>query len=81
MLNGKSLGDSYQTLEQKLNTGGILAPAQRQSLTDLAMETYNNNLNDYQKLWTSAVENMKGQGIPAQFWSNLPDFTSLFSTQ
>lgn len=79
MLQGASLGDNYATLQQKLNTGGVLSPAQRQSLVSLAKGTYDDNLNDYNKLWTAAVKNMKGQGIPAQFWSNLPDFGSLFS--
>lgn len=81
MLQGASLGDNYATLQQKLNTGGVLSPAQRQSLISLAKGTYDDNLNDYNKLWTAAVENMKGQGIPAQFWSNLPDFGSLFQSQ
>lgn len=76
MIQGASLGDKYSTLQQKLQNGGVLAPAQRDSLVHLADETYKRNLADYQKGYVQAVQNMQNQGIPAQFWGNLPDFTT-----
>lgn len=81
MLHGASLGDKYDTLSQKLENGGVLAPAQRTALINLADETYKRNLQDYQKGYVQAVQAMQGQGIPAQFWRNLPDFSSLEPAQ
>lgn len=81
MLNGASFKDKYNILEQKLSNGGVLAPDQRQALIHLADETYTRNLQDYQVGYVQAVQGMQGQGIPPQFWTNLPDFTSLMPTQ
>ena len=81
MIQGASLGDKYSTLQQKLQNGGVLAPAQRQSLVQLADETYKRNLADYQKGYVNAVQGMQSQGIPPQFWTNLPDFTTLQPTE
>lgn len=77
ILQGASLSDSYATLEQKLQNGGVLSPAQRTSLVNLADQTYTENLADYQKGYVQTVQAMQGEGIPPQFWASLPDFTSL----
>lgn len=81
MLHGASINDSWNILQQKLGNGGVLAPAQRQAIITLADETYKRNLQDYQKGYVQAVQAMQAQGIPPQFWRNLPDFTSLEPTQ
>lgn len=81
MLHGASVGDKYDIIKQKLSQGGMLAPAQRTALVSLADETYKRNLEDYQKGYVQAVQAMQGQGIPPQFWRNLPDFTSLEPVQ
>jgi len=81
MIQGASLGDKYSTLQQKLQNGGVLSTAQRQSLVQLADETYKRNLADYQKGYVNAVQGMQSQGIPPQFWTNLPDFTTLQPTE
>ncbi len=81
MIRGSSLNDTYAKLQQKLENGGVLAPAQRASLVQLADETYKRNLLDYQKGYVQAVQAMQGQGIPPQFWRNLPDFTSLIPVE
>ncbi len=77
MLHGASINDSWNILQQKLEKGGVLSQAQRNSIVSLADETYKRNLQDYQKGYVQAVQAMQSQGIPPQFWRNLPDFTSL----
>lgn len=77
MLQGASLGDRYDKTQQKLQQGGVLSTAQREALVSLADETYKRNLQDYQKGYVQALQAMHGQGIPPQFWRNLPDFSSL----
>lgn len=77
MLNGASIPDKYNIMQQKLQNGGVLAPAQRTALATLADETYKRNVEDYQKIYVQATQAMQAEGIPAQFWRNLPDFQSL----
>lgn len=77
LLKGSSLGDKASVLQQKLDKGGSLSGAQRQALIDLSQGVYKENASDYKKIYVQAVQNMQKQSVPAQFWGNLPDFTSL----
>lgn len=79
-LKGASLGDSASVTEQKLQNGGILSPNQRAQLVQLASNVYNENANDYKNLYVQAIQGLQKQGIPVQFWSNLPDLNSLLSS-
>lgn len=78
-LQGASLGDRYDILEQKLQQGGVLSTAQRTALISLAEGTFKENAEDYKNIYVQATQAMQGEGIPVQFWRNLPDFTTLVS--
>lgn len=78
-LKGASIADSASMMEQKLQNGGVLSQNQRNQLVQLASQVYNENANDYKKLYVQAVQGLKQQGIPPQFWSNLPDLNSLLA--
>lgn len=79
LLKGSSLADSASVLEQKLQQGGSLSPSQRSALIGLASNVYKENASDYEKIYVQAIQNLKSQGVPTQFWGNLPDFTSLMT--
>lgn len=79
-LRGASIADSANVLEQKLQNGGVLSPNQRNQLVQLASNVYNENAGDYKKLYVQAIQGLQAQGIPTQFWANLPDLNSLLSS-
>lgn len=76
-LKGASIADSASVLEQKLQNGGVLSQNQRDQLVQLASQVYNENANDYKKIYVAATQGLQSQGIPVPFWSNLPDLNSL----
>lgn len=78
-LRGASISDSASVMEQKLQNGGVLSSNQRAQLVQLASQVYNENADDYKKLYVQATQGLQQQGIPVQFWSNLPDLNSLLS--
>lgn len=78
-LKGSSLGDTASQLENKLQNGGVLSTNQRQQLVQLASQVFQENANDFQKIYVQAINGLQAEGIPTQFWSNLPDLNSLLS--
>lgn len=78
-LRGASIGDKASILEQKLQNGGVLSTNQRQQLITLASNVYNENSNDYKKLYVQATQGLQAQGIPVQFWRSLPDLNTLLA--
>lgn len=78
-LKGAGFSDSAQVLQQKMQNGGVFSTNQRQQIVQLASQVYNENASDYKKIYVAATQGLKGQGIPVQFWSNLPDLNSLLS--
>lgn len=77
MFKGASIPAKYNVQTQQFELGGVLSGSQRASLISLANQTYQENLTSYQKGYVDTIHNMQGQGIPSQFWRNLPDFTTL----
>lgn len=79
VLRGSSIGDKASVMEQKLQKGGVLSPQQRTDLIKLSSSVYQENSSDYKKIYVQAIQNMQKQGVPVQFWGNLPDLTSLMT--
>lgn len=79
-LRGASIGDKASVLQQKLENGGVLSPNQRQQLVQLASQVYNENADDYKKIYVDAIKTLKGNSIPTSFWRQLPDLNSLLSS-
>lgn len=79
-LKGASIADSASVLEQKLQNGGVLSTNQRNQLVQLASNVYNENAADYKKIYVAATQGLQAQGIPVQFWSNLPDLNALLGS-
>lgn len=67
----KSFADKFNTWTNKLKTGGSLSNQQRQEIVNLSQEVYKNYQKSYLPLYNDAVNRLKAQGIPKEFW-NLP---------
>lgn len=79
---GQSFADSFAIQGDKIVAkGGVLSPQQRSDLAGLAKETFDNYQQDYEVLYSQAMANLQGQGIPLNYGGNLPDFSSLIGTK
>lgn len=79
ILKGSNIADNWQQLQNKLTTGGVLSPQQRQDIQTLAQNVYAENQSDYQKIYIQAIQNLQNQGVPVQFWGQMPDLSSLMT--
>lgn len=77
---GQSFADKFNIAGDKLNAkGGVLSPQQRQDLSALADETFKQYQQQYEQLYLMAGQNLEGQGIPLNYLSNLPDWSSMLT--
>lgn len=74
---GASVADQASVLQQKLENGGILSTNQRQAIEQLSQAVYQNYQTLYQPVYVEAINSMKAQGIPPQFWNVMPDLNQL----
>ncbi len=79
---GRSLADSASVMSKKLASGGVLSEDQRQQVYKLAQITYGNLKKGYQPIYDQGVKQLKGAGIPEQFWTlpNLNELSALSET-
>lgn len=78
--DGKSLSDWANVLSQKLGTGGVLSPAQRDQISKIANATYSKYREGYQPLYDEATSKLQAAGIPKAFWT-IPDLNKLNAAQ
>lgn len=78
-LQGAGFSDKAAVLEQKMQNGGVFSSNQRAQIIQLASNVYDENADDYKKLYVQATQGLQKQGIPPQFWSNLPDLNTLLA--
>lgn len=77
---GQSFADSFAIQGDKLTAkGGVLSPQQRTDLASLANSVFSNYETQYQQLYVQAAKNLQGQGIPLNYMSDMPDWTSMLS--
>lgn len=74
---GSSVSDQASVLLNHVQNGGILSENQRQAITQLSQDVYQNYQALYQPVYVEAVSSMKAQGIPPQFWNVMPDLDQL----
>lgn len=78
--DGKSLKDWLNVVGQKLGSGGVLSPDQRQQISKIAAATYDKYREGYQPLYDEATSKLQAAGIPKAFWT-IPDLNKLNAAQ
>lgn len=77
---GQSFADQFAVEGDKIVAkGGVLSPQQRTDLAGLAESTFGYYQQQYEGLYVQAMGALKAQGIPLNYGTNLPDFTSLLA--
>jgi hypothetical protein len=78
--DGKSYGDWAGTLANKFKNGGVLSDNQRQQIKEIANNIYENYRKGYEPVYEQATSQLKGAGIPEQFWT-IPNLNKLNAGQ
>lgn len=77
---GQSFADQFAVEGDKIVAkGGVLSPQQRTDLASLAEGTFGYYQQQYEGLYVQAMGALQAQGIPLNYGTNLPDFTSLLA--
>lgn len=77
---GATWADKFAVVNGKVEgNGGVLSPNQRSQLSQLANNVYDELNGKYQGLYVQAMQNLSSQGIPANYWGNMPDFSELIN--
>jgi len=76
-INGRSVGDSLNVLQNKLvSQGGVLSDQQRQEAMNLGNQIYNNYKKGYAPLYNMASQQLTKANIPKSYWT-IPDLNQL----
>ena len=68
ILKGKSINDTVNSWGNKLKTGGVLSPKQREEALKLATATAENFQENYKTKYDNLAGNLNKQKIPQEFW-------------
>lgn len=80
-IQGQNFSDMFAVQGDKISAkGGILSPEQRTELYALSNSVFSNYKTQYEQLYVKAAQNLVGQGIPLNYMSNMPDWTSMLSS-
>ncbi len=73
---GKSFADTISAFSNKFANGGVLSANQRQQISTIAQNIYDNYKKSYQPIYDKATAQLESAGIPKAFWT-IPDVNNL----
>lgn len=78
--DGQSYADWANVISNKLKNGGVLSDNQREQISTIASNIYDNYQKGYQPIYDQVTSQLKEAQIPSQYWT-IPDLNALYAGQ